>query len=63
MPIVPADGAPALLARITATPPGRQFATPRAPADRPRVADPHRLARIAAAPSRVLLATPRPVRL
>ena len=63
VPIAPADVAPALLARVTATPSGRQFATPRAPADQPRAADPHRLARVAAAPSRVLLATPRPVRL
>ncbi len=62
VPIAPADAAPALLARVTATPSGRQFATPRAPAIRPLTADPHRLARIAAAPSRVTLATPRPAR-
>ena len=62
-PIAPKDAAPALLARVTATPSGRQFATPRAPAIGPLAADPHRLARIAAAPTRVTLATPRPVRL
>jgi len=49
VPIAPAEAAPALLARVTATPSGRRFATPRAPAIRVLTADPHRLARYASA--------------
>ena len=52
---------PARLARITATPLGRQFATPRTRRSDVGWQHRHRLARITAAPSRVAFATPRPV--